>query len=67
MTKNNNNNGVFTTLLVVFVVLKVAGLIQWSWLWVLSPVWIPICLLMTIFFGAIFIKFIEILLSKYHK
>jgi hypothetical protein len=27
-------------LLVVFVVLKLAKLVTWSWLWILSPFWI---------------------------
>ena len=27
-------------LTIIFVVLKVLGLIQWSWLWVFSPIWI---------------------------
>jgi hypothetical protein len=27
-------------LLLIFVVLKFFGLITWSWLWVLSPLWI---------------------------
>lgn len=27
-------------LIIIFVVLKVLGLIQWSWLWVFSPIWI---------------------------
>lgn len=27
-------------LLVVFIVLKLTGVIAWSWLWVLSPLWI---------------------------
>jgi hypothetical protein len=26
--------------LIVFLVLKLTGLIHWSWLWVLSPLWI---------------------------
>ena len=29
------------TLTVIFVVLKLCGLIHWSWLWVLSPTWLP--------------------------
>lgn len=35
-------------LTIAFIVLKLAHLIEWSWLWVLSPTWIPIalCLLM---------------------
>jgi len=27
-------------LVVAFIVLKLAGIITWSWLWVLSPLWI---------------------------
>lgn len=34
-------------LTIAFVVLKLVGIIKWSWLWVLSPVWIPsiVCLI----------------------
>lgn len=32
-------------LLVVFIVLKLCGVIAWSWLWVLSPLWIGLILL----------------------
>lgn len=28
-------------LLIIFIVLKLCKLINWSWLWVLSPLWIP--------------------------
>ena len=28
-------------LCIVFIVLKLVGVISWSWWWVLSPVWIP--------------------------
>lgn len=31
-------------LLIIFVVLKLAGLITWSWVWVLSPLWISMAL-----------------------
>jgi len=35
----------FTVLLAVaFITLKVANQINWSWLWVLSPIWISILL-----------------------
>lgn len=27
-------------LTVAFIVLKLCGVIKWSWLWVLSPIWI---------------------------
>lgn len=32
--------GLSTVVLVVFVILKLVGLITWSWWWVLSPIWI---------------------------
>lgn len=32
-------------LLVVFITLKLCGVIAWSWLWVLSPLWIRLILL----------------------
>ena len=33
----------FTTLLaILFIGLKLTNYIDWSWLWVLSPIWIPI-------------------------
>lgn len=33
-----------TLLLVLFVALKLTGVIAWSWWWVLSPLWIPLAL-----------------------
>lgn len=38
----NSSSGVSlgTVLLVVFVILKLCGVITWSWWWVLSPIWI---------------------------
>lgn len=41
--KVNYNTGItFTGLLtVVFIALKLTGVINWSWWWVLSPIWIP--------------------------
>ena len=32
--------GILDVLAIMFVVLKILGLIQWSWLCVLSPIWI---------------------------
>lgn len=45
-------------LLVVFIVLKLTGIITWSWWWVLSPLWIPlvIALIVTIIFLILIIK-----------
>ena len=40
----------FTGLLtIVFVILKLLGKIDWSWWWVLSPIWISFLLVMVFF------------------
>ena len=41
-------------LVLFFAVLKVTGLISWSWLWVLSPIWI-ILLIFAAIFSFIFV------------
>ena len=33
----------------IFITLKLTGYITWSWLWVLSPFWIPFAILSVIF------------------
>lgn len=47
------NNLLFTLLLVLFIGLKLGGVIAWSWVWVLSPIWIP-WLIGLILFAAVF-------------
>jgi len=37
-----------TLLGVVFIVLKLTGNIDWSWIWVLSPFWMPIAVFLTV-------------------
>lgn len=47
---NNNNNAsrcglsLASVLTVVFVVLKLVGVIDWKWIWVLAPLWIDVLL-----------------------
>ena len=41
--------GVTGLLQVAFIVLKLCGVIDWSWLWVLAPTWISAVLVMLIF------------------
>ena len=33
--------GLLTVLGLVFIVLKLTGYIDWSWWWVLAPIWVP--------------------------
>ena len=37
--------GFWGLLALVFIVLKLVGVITWSWLWVLAPIWIPAVIL----------------------
>ena len=37
-----------TLLGIAFVVLKLVGVIDWAWVWVLAPFWIPIALVIAI-------------------
>lgn len=36
--------GFLGLLTIVFIVLKLMGVIAWSWIWVLSPLWISVVL-----------------------
>lgn len=46
---SNGGIGISGALLVLFVALKLTGNITWSWLWVLSPLWIGFALWFVIF------------------
>lgn len=39
--KKSKGIGIASVLTLIFVVLKLTELIDWSWVWVLSPIWIP--------------------------
>jgi hypothetical protein len=48
---NSNSSGGLSfgsVLLLIFVVLKLTGHIDWSWVWVLSPIWILLGLVLLI-------------------
>lgn len=49
--KYNNSQGNFflSALTVLFIGLKLTRYIDWSWWWVLSPIWIPSVLVISIF------------------
>ena len=54
MRNNTNNNtksggiGFVGLLTIVFIALKLMNIIAWSWLWVLSPIWISAILIIVI-------------------
>ena len=43
-------------LTVAFIVLKLCKVIDWSWIWVVSPIWISIALWLVIVIGIIALK-----------
>jgi hypothetical protein len=62
---SNNNQfhssvlGFFSLLAIVFITLKLTGVIAWSWWWVLSPLWGPVAvvLVVAILIGLIALAF----------
>jgi hypothetical protein len=50
-TKSTGN--ISTMLFLIFLILKLTGLINWSWWWVTSPLWIPLCFGVVLFIFAV--------------
>jgi len=51
MSDNGNSSGgvgFLGLLLLAFIVLKLLGFIAWSWVWVLSPFWIPLAVTLVV-------------------
>lgn len=59
----NKGMGFCGTLTIVFVILKLTHVIDWSWWWVLSPIWIPVAVVL----GIIAIAAIVMLIVKVVK
>lgn len=45
----NSGMGFISVLTLIFIVLKLTNNISWSWIWVLSPIWITAVLFIIIF------------------
>ena len=56
------NIALVTALTATFIVLKILGYINWSWVWILSPLWID-AILMTVMLFVMIISF-KIINSK---
>ena len=56
-TKSNSGIGFVGVLTLIFITLKLLGKITWSWIWVLSPLWISLIIALVIIIPIIiFIK-----------
>lgn len=49
MTQTVGGSAFTSLLLLLFIALKLTHQIDWSWGWVLSPLWIPIALVFAVF------------------
>jgi len=47
-TQSSGGIGFCGLLAIVFITLKLTSVIAWSWWWVLSPLWIPVAIVLTI-------------------
>lgn len=57
-TTANGGAGFASLLTIAFIVLKLCKVITWSWWWVVSPIWIPLGLIIAGF--AIYLSYILI-------
>ena len=61
--KNESNislGGLLNTLLLVaFIVLKLCHIIEWSWWWVLAPLWIPFAISIVCIIIGIIVKLFQ--------
>ncbi len=46
-------------LAILFIGLKLTGVINWSWLWVLSPLWVPFVAVIAMWFAVFLFFFIK--------
>jgi len=51
-------------LFLVFLVLKLTGVIAWSWVWVTAPLWGPAGLMIGFLFGTALIIWVTLLVKK---
>ena len=61
MSERSGGIGFLGALAILFIGLKLGDVIQWSWWWVLSPIWLPVAI-----FVSAFVVFV-LLMSVFHK
>lgn len=54
--KTSGGIGFFGLLTLLFIGLKLCGVIAWSWLWVLAPLWIPTALALLLVVIVLIVK-----------
>ena len=54
-SSNSSGIGFVGMLTILFIGLKLGGVIAWSWWWILSPVWITFSAVIVLLLGALFV------------
>lgn len=57
-TQTTGGIGFFGLLAIVFIALKLCDKIDWSWGWVLAPLWGPVALVLVVFAAICLLSFI---------
>ena len=67
MSKDSSSSsggaGFCTLLAVAFIVLKLCEVIEWSWWWVLSTIWIPITVVAVFLFAVVGVGIVKEMLK----
>lgn len=58
-TKVNMDFGFANILTIIFVVLKLVGVIDWAWVWVLSPIWISFIIFLVLVLIVIILRILR--------
>ena len=58
-TKVSSGIGFTGLLTVLFIGLKLTKVINWSWVWVLSPIWIDIAIVLLVILVILIIKVLQ--------
>lgn len=59
-SSSSSGIGFVGLLTIVFITLKLLGYIEWSWLWVLSPIWISFSIALSVLFGILAVSVIAV-------
>lgn len=61
-SRNNYSSGIgfLGALTILFIALKLTGSINWSWIWVLAPIWLPFTSVYVLFLiGVAVLSFVK--------
>lgn len=56
--------GIGTILFLIFMILKLCGVISWSWWWITAPLWIPIAIIIIVVICMFIITIIRKMINK---